>query len=61
MKKVFVKPEMKSHRLRGGNLLSGSECPTDGDIGGICLKEIEECKKEGFGCPDGDGQQQWWN
>ena len=29
MKKTFVKPEMKCHKLRASNILAGSPCPTD--------------------------------
>ena len=50
MKKVFVKPEMKSYKLRTRNLLyaSGQE-PGQDNPGAICLKEIDDCKPQ-FGC-----------
>lgn len=49
MKKVFVKPEMKSHKLRSGNLLSASGCLTEEDVGKVCIPEMNDCKPR-FGC-----------
>lgn len=46
MKKTFVKPEMKSHRLRANNILVGSgPCPP--------VKSVQECPDYcAYNCPD---------
>lgn len=47
MKKVFVKPEMKCHKLRGGKLLLGASGEDNPER---CMPlEIQQCKPQ-YGC-----------
>lgn len=49
MKKVFVRPEMKSYKLRGNRIMVIGSGSGEDNPGAVCVKEMQDCKPA-FGC-----------